>query len=340
MPHRAKTMTDIAKECGVSQSTVSLVLSNNPRISEDTRSKVLAAIQRTGYRPNIHARGLATNASRVFSVVLPDLENVFAEEYFGTLLGGIYAGASAAGYKVVVDVANMKFIRTQEYMDLLNSRRADGMIFLGSSLYDKYLVSLEGGGLRVMLVDNYFLDAKLSYVASDHKAAGRLAAEHLLKLGHRRIGLITGTNVQTAQDFLEAAEQTLKAAGIPVEDTPWADGRFSEAKACEAAGSLLAARPDLTAIIAGNDKMALGVMRCAREKGIRVPDDLSVIGMDNVRSAGAASPGLTTVDPHLNNVGLFVARKMLAWMHGEFETCAETLPVDLVVRQSTARPRG
>jgi DNA-binding LacI/PurR family transcriptional regulator len=340
MPLRSKTMTDIAKECGVSQSTVSLVLSNNSRISEETRARVLAAIQRSGYRPNIHARGLATNASRLLGVVLPDMEHVFAEEYFGALLGGIYAGASAAGYKVLLDVANMKFIRTQEYLDLLNSRRADGMIFLGSTLYDKYLAAMSGSDLRVLVVDNYFPNTPLGCVASDHKTAGRLAAEHLLALGHRRVGLITGTNVQTAQDFLEAAEQAFAQAGIPRDQIPWADGRFNEAKAFEAANTLLNDHPDLTAILAGNDKMALGAMRAAHARGIKIPGDLSIIGMDNVRSAGLASPGLTTIDPHLHELGMLASRKLLAWIVGDITSVAETAPVELVVRESTAAPRS
>jgi DNA-binding LacI/PurR family transcriptional regulator len=172
---KRKTMTDIARECGVSQSTVSLVLSNNPRIGEATRAKILQAIERSGYRPNIHARGLVMDSSRIISVVLPAFEHVFAEAYFGELLSGIYAGASEAGYKVLLDLANLKFVRTQEYLNLLESRRVDGMIFLGSTEYDRYLSVFDHSPHKFLLINDYFPNLHIGHVMSDHRARGAAA---------------------------------------------------------------------------------------------------------------------------------------------------------------------
>ena len=162
------TIADIAREAGFSQSTVSLVINNNPRISEDTRAKVLAAIEKYGYKPNIQARGLALRSSRIISVVLPDIPHVFADNYFGELLSGIYAGASEAGFKVLVDLANMKFIRTQEYMNILDMQQADGMLFLGSTNYDQFLSIFNDKKYPFLLVNNYFPQWDIDYVTADY----------------------------------------------------------------------------------------------------------------------------------------------------------------------------
>lgn len=334
------TMTDVARECGVSQSTVSLVLSNSPRISESTRSKILQAIERTGYRPNMHARGLVMDSSRIISVVLPAFEHVFAEAYFGELLSGIYAGTSEAGYKVLLDLANLKFVRTQEYLNLLESRRVDGMIFMGSTEYDRYLSVFDRSPFKFLLINDYFPNLQIGHVMSDHRAAARLLAGHLLGLGHREIGIISGTNIRTATDFLDELEKQLAEAGLAPEQRPWADGRYSVEMGYEAARVLLTTRPELTALICGNEAMALGALRYAQAKGLRVPQDLSITGMDNLKVSSLISPALTTVDQHLFALGKQAARHMLSLIQGETAQVRDTTPVELVIRESTAPPRA
>ena len=146
------TIKDIAKECAVSLSTVSLVLNNNPRISEKTRNRVLAAVKKHGYQPNIHARGLATQTSEAISVVVPHLNHVFADIYFGEIVSGIYDRACDENYKVLLDVANEKFIQSQEYLNILKSRRVDGMLFIASSVSDDYLRAFDGSPYKFLLV--------------------------------------------------------------------------------------------------------------------------------------------------------------------------------------------
>lgn len=334
------TMTDVARECGVSQSTVSLVLSNSPRISETTRSKILQAIERSGYRPNTHARGLVMDSSRIISVVLPAFEHVFAEGYFGELLSGIYAGASEAGYKILLDLADLKFVRTQEYLNLLESRRVDGMIFMGSTEYDRYLSVFHQSPYKFLLINDYFPHLDIGHVMSDHRAAARLLVRHLLDLGHRAVGIITGTNIRTATDFLDELELQLAAAGIPVEQRPWADGRYSVDMGFEAARVLLTAHPDLTALVCGNEAMALGALRYAQSRQLRVPQDLSITGMDNLKVSSLITPQLTTIDQHLFALGKSAAKQMLSLVHGEKSVAHELTPVELLVRASTAAPRA
>lgn len=333
------TIADIAREAGFSQSTVSLVINNNPRISEDTRAKVLAAIEKYGYKPNIQARGLALRSSRIISVVLPDIPHVFADNYFGELLSGIYAGASEAGFKVLVDLANMKFIRTQEYMNILDMQQADGMLFLGSTNYDQFLSIFNDKKYPFLLVNNYFPQWDIDYVTADYAYVAKLAADHLLGLGHRKIGLITGTNVQTAVDLLEAFEGCLKEAGISAEDMPWADGRFSDKIGFEAARVVMTLNPNITAIMCGNDTMATGAIRYLKSRGLRVPEDVSVMGVENLPSAVLSSPRLTTISNRLHDLGAMASKQLLALSREEITSSKEKIKGELIVRDSTGPVR-
>jgi DNA-binding LacI/PurR family transcriptional regulator len=338
-PPRRVTITDIARETGFSESTVSLVLNNSPRIKDETRSKILATIEKRGYRPNTQARSLALQSSGVISVVVPDIPHVFADNYFGELISGIYAHATEAGFKLLLDIANLKFIRTQEYAGLLSSQRADAMLFLGASLYDQYLTHFSGKRAPFLLVNSYFPDAPVNHVSADYRATARLAAEHLLGLGHRAIGIIGGTNIQTAVDFRETFEAALREAGLSPENMPWTDGRFAEEMAFEAARVLLTMSPHLTAVMCGNDKMALGTVRYIRSKGLRVPEDISVMGVDDGYHGIVITPRLTTVSHHLYQIGSEACRLGLSLARGEIQSCHTSMPVDLVVGETTGPAR-
>ena len=337
--HRT-TIKDIARECDVSLSTVSLVLNNNPRISAVTREKVLAAVARHQYLPNDFARSLASRSSRALSVVVPHLNHVFSDVYFGELVSGIYERASELGYKVLLDVADLRFVRGREYARLLKSRRVDGMLFIGASVHDTYLLEMEKAGFPFLLVNHHFPGARLNHVQVDYVAAARLAAEHLLRHGHRRIGLLLGTNTHTGQDFHRAFQAICRDGGVREADLPWADGAFSESGGQAAAQWLLERRQDLTALMCGNDKMALGALRHLLKRGLRVPADMSVMGVDDLPSAQLMLPGLTTIRLDLYQLGARSVDNVLALFRKEQNACHETLPVSLVVRESTGPARA
>jgi len=338
MPKR-KTISDIAKACDVSPSTVSLVLNNSPKISAATRDKVLAVIAQHGYRPNVQARNLAFQSSRTVSVVLPDIDHVFADHYFGEILSGVYAGATNLGYKVLIDLANKKFIQTQEYLQILDEQRADGMLVAGATNYDQYLSVFSNSDRPFMLVNHYFPDLGINFVSADARASARAAAEHLLSLGHRHIGVISGTNIQTATDFLETFGKCLADAGIKEENRPWADGRFSDEMGYEAARVILALNSKLTAIMAGNGKMAIGAMRFAQEQGLKVPEDISVMAADDSNLLTLVAPKISAIDNHLYDLGTKATQKLIALSRGEIRSCREFLPVELKIRESTGPAR-
>lgn len=339
MSKTGTTMKDIAEECGVSLSTVSLVLSNNPRISDETRQRVKAAVERSGYQPDVHAKGLALRTSRTLSVVVPEINHVFADIYFGEIISGVYDRASDRKYKILLDVSNANYIERKEYFNVLNTRRADAMLFISASLYDRFLLDFEKEDRPFLLVNHYFPDSSLNYLAADYVDTARQAAGHLLQLGHRTIGLISGTNVQTAVDFRSEFEKQCAKAGLGTKDLPWADGDFREEGGFRAAQQLMKEHPSITALMAGNDKMAIGALRYVLSEGLSVPGDVSVMGVDDIPAASFTTPGLTTVRHQLYEMGRRACDCVLDLFDGKRTSCQEVLPVELMVRESTGPAR-
>ncbi|OGV42583.1 MAG: hypothetical protein A2X46_04780 [Lentisphaerae bacterium GWF2_57_35] len=335
------TIKDIARECGVSLSTVSLVLNNNPRISEETRAKVLGVVEKHGYQPNINARGLASRSSKTLSVVVPHLNHVFADIYFGEIVSGIYDRATEQNYKVILDVANAKFVESQEYLNLLKSKRVDGMLFIASSINDTYLKAFESHPFAFLLVNHYFPNSALNFIAVDYRASAFQAADHLTTLGHHHIGIIAGTNTHTGIEFRQSFIERCQSRGLKESNLPWIDGGrdWSQENGFEAARQLLTKNKNLTAIMAGNDRMAIGAMRYVVKQGLRVPQDISIMGVDDIPEAAFITPGLTTIRHDLYQLGALACDRMLALFREQITKCRELLAVKLVERESTGPVR-
>ncbi len=331
------TINDVARECGVSLSTVSLVLNNNPRISEATRARVLEVMERMGYLPNVQARALASRSSRTLSVVVPHLNHVFADIYFGEIVSGIYDRCLEHGYRMMLDIANQRFVKQREYVNIMRSRRADCMLFIASSVEDEYLREFEDSPFPFLLVNHYFPNMNLNHIMVDYRQSARLAAEHLVGLGHRKIGIIAGTNTYTGRDYRDTFIAACCVRGCRWEDLPWVDGgkEWSQEGGFRAARMLLDEYPDITAIMAGNDRLAVGAMRYLHEKGLRVPQDVSVMGVDDIPQAAYTTPALTTIRHPLYELGQRAAEKAILLFREEIRSCNEVLPVELVVREST-----
>jgi len=339
---RRTTIKDIAKECGVSLSTVSLVLNNNPRISDKTREKVLESVKRHGYQPNQQARGLASKSSRMISVVVPNLKHVFSDVYFGEIVSGIHEAASESGYKLMLDVANDAFVQSREYLSLLESRRADGMLFIAASMNESYLKDFAANDNHAFLmVNHYFPNTDISYIAVDYKKSAELAADHLLSLGHRSIGLIAGTNTYTGVDFRDAFRSRIMAQGVSEEHVPWEDGGllWNQEGGHDAARRLLDRHPKLTAIMCANDRLAIGAMRQVASRDIKIPGDLSIMGVDDIPAAAYTSPSLTTIRHDLFSMGRLAFDRVLSLFKREIGSCYEVLPAELITRESTAAAR-
>lgn len=327
------TIKDIARECEVSLSTVSLVLNGNPRISEATRAKVMAVVDKYDYQPNINARGLASRSSHTIGVVVPNLNHVFADVYFGEIVSGIYERACANGYRVMLDIANERFLEQREYINLLRSRRVDGMLVVGSTIADRFPREMVDYTYPFLMVNHYLPDAPIDYVTFDYIDSALKAAALLIARGHRRIGLIAGTNTFTGLDFKTTFLEACSKDGA---ETVWEDGgpAWSQEGGYEAARRLLERDPSITAIMAANDRLAIGALAHLKKAKRRVPEEVSVMGMDDIRQAAFSDPPLTTIRHDLYRMGETCFDRVVALFRKEIDACREVMPVSVVERES------
>jgi len=340
-------LTDIAKRCNVSAATVSLVLSDNPRISSETKGRVLKTIQKLRYYPNIYARALSTSVTKTFCVVVPQISHIFTEHYFGEVLSGIYDSASKDGYKILLEVATYEFCFYKRYLQRFREKMIDGMFYVGSTLKDTYLADFENVNFPFLQVGSYIPGLDVGYVISDNVRGGYLATRHLFELGHRKVGFITGHfNVVSARDRYEGYKKALKEFQIPFERELIARGNFNEESGFEAMSVLLKknrrnTRPKdrITAVFASNDIMARGAIRAVESFGLRVPRDVSVVGMDNTKPSSVGDVKLTTVDYKIYEMGSMACRKMKEFIKAKDASTRirEILPVELIVGDTTRR---
>ncbi|MBI4580478.1 MAG: LacI family DNA-binding transcriptional regulator [Planctomycetes bacterium] len=330
------SIRDVADASGVSLTTVSLILNNgDQRISEPTRARVLTAIERLGYRPNRLAQGLQNRRSNILAILVPHLRHTFADPYFGELISGIYDRANRSGYKILLEAAGRSFLREKRYLDLFDRCFVDGMLFMGSTDEHRFLHRFRDRKRPFILVNNTW--PGLDHVVADYRAAGRLAAEHLVGLGHRRIGMIHGAgDVETARLLIAGFAETLAQHGVELPASCMEDGFYTEEGGAAAAEKLITANPSLTAIFTGNDKMAAGAIQRLQALGRRVPSDVSVVGCDDITQAAFVTPSLTTIRTPLYELGRRSCQRLIERLRGKDEPCQEVLPVELTVRQSTA----
>jgi DNA-binding LacI/PurR family transcriptional regulator len=256
--------------------------------------------------------------------------------YFGEIVSGIYDRASRLGYKILLEVARNEFIENKDYLQLYDQKFIDGIMFIGANSRHRFIAELADGTRPFMLVNNYTKEFDLNYVVSNYRYGGWQAAKHLVRLGHRRIGFISGgvAEIQTSQDILESFKEVLDESGIAYDPKLIVDGWLTEEGGMKAAEELLRQSPDVTAIFALNDKMALGAMKKMNELGLRVPQDVAVVGFDDIPQASFAIPGLTTIHQPLYEIGKLACERMVELIHGKVNRVQEVIPIYLTVRES------
>ncbi len=335
-PKKRHTIKDIAERSRVSISTVSLVLNGNPRISAATRDRVHKTIQQVGYQPNRMARTLAWQRTRTLAVLMPQLKHGFADVYFGEIVSGIYDKACKLGFKILLEVARPEFVETKEYLQLFDQKFVDGILFIGSNSRHRFLEDFVDGTRPMLMVNNYSREFNLNYIVSNYRHGAWQAAQHLIKLGHRRIGFITGGQheIQTSQDIFESFQEVLTEQSITLDPDLVVDGWLTEEGGMKATEQLLRQAPELTAIFALNDKMALGAIKKLNELSLRVPHDIAVVGFDDIPQASFAIPSLTTVHQPLYEIGKRSCEQLIELIHDKVERVQEVIPIHLVVRES------
>ena len=350
MNHEARqatvTIRDVARAANVSISTVSHVLSGKRPTSGPTRRRVEAVIERLGYRPNRVAQSLVWRKPFAIGLIIPDITN----PYFPTFARGAEDCVRDRGYTLVLGNSDYDPRREFSYLDLVRSQQLAGAIYCLGDEMSPIVPELHRAveeGLPVVLVHSPL--ARLPTVCADNRQGGRLAANHLLELGHRAIGMVSALPLDEGMADREAGFlDALREAGLAVDRSavPVTYGNHQIEGGYQATAELLAHEPGLTAIFVLNDLMALGALEAGRASGRRIPEDLSIVGFDNIPFAPLANPPLTTVGQPIRQLGEQAAELLLHVIeHGAAPVQNEgapnvLLPNELIRRASTAPPSG
>jgi LacI family transcriptional regulator len=334
------SVREVARRAKVSPATVSLVINDNPRISASTQKRVRKIMDQLGYRPNRLAQNLGRRRTQTLAVMVPSLSHAFADRYFGEIISGVWDQAVKRDYKVMLEQATPEFIAERRHVQLVETRFVDGVLCLGNSDRHLFLNDFAAGRYPMIAVNCYFPQWDVDYVVCDYRHGTEQAMNYLLQLGHRRIGMVSGSKwVRTARDVVEVYQQKLSGTGVTPVDSWREDGLFTEAGGSEAARRLLKNHPELTAILAGNDKMAIGVIHFLNESGRKAPADVSVVGFDDMQDAAFANPALTSVHLPLYECGVLACDSLIDRIGGTAEPVRTVLETHLKVRNSSGIAR-
>lgn len=326
------TITEVARKAGVSSTTVSHVLNNTRFVSEGVRTRVLEAMSELGYQPNALARSLRRGETKTIGLILPDSAN----QFFAEMGRAIEDAAFDNGYSVVLCNTEGDPAREQVYTDVLSKKQVDGMIFVASGVENGVKSALEGSRLPLVMVDRELNIINADTVLTDNYQGGKLATHYLLDLGHTHIGCISGpSQVNPSAERVTGYSDAMREAGLQFEQELICRGDFHPESGYRCAMRLLRLPDRPTALFVCNDLMAIGVLRAAAELGLRVPDDLSVIGFDNIELAAYTHPPLTTVAQPKQKAGQLAVDLLLERIAEQtLQARRVVLHADLVIRQS------
>ncbi|HMQ34267.1 MAG TPA: LacI family DNA-binding transcriptional regulator [Chloroflexaceae bacterium] len=332
----AITIEEIARLAEVSRSTVSRVLNNHPNVRPAVRDKVLRVVREQNYTPNAAARSLASNRSYAISLVIPGSTGaIFADPFFPQVIQGISETCNGAGYVLMLAMLTAEMEQTF-YNRMVGGKHFDGVIMLSSDVDDPLLPRLMREGTPLVLIGRHPYLEGLSTVDSENFEGAREATAHLIGLGHRRVATITGRlTMQSGVDRRDGYEQALLAAGLPLDPALIVEGDYTQERGYRAMRQLLALPRPPTAVFAGSDATAFGAQRAIHEAGLRMPEDVALVGFDDVPAAAYANPPLTTMRQPSAELGEQAVRVLLAHIEdpGRHPT-AVRLPTALVVRAS------
>jgi LacI family transcriptional regulator len=340
------TSNDIARLAGVSRATVSRVLNGSEHTSAEARKRVAEAIAQTDYVPDAAARSLVgqhshTMALSLFSTDAHHMLSAFALSsriYYHGLLGCIEAAASDAGYDILL--MPRKHGSAANFVRALRARRVAGLIMMSPDPADLRIGAMEGSGIPTVFVDSRAQGSQVTYVETDKISGAHQATSHLLNFGHRCIAFIGGPigDVTSGQREL-GYQQACSQFGLPFDRQLVRHPGFETEDGYTETLRLIAERPDITAIVAVSDVVAMGVLRALYECGLRVPDHVSVTGFDDIMLAGYTIPPLTSVRQDTQLLGRGIVERLCDIINGECEPLPLIVPTRLVVRQSTGVPR-
>jgi DNA-binding LacI/PurR family transcriptional regulator len=330
-----KTIADIAKLAGVSKSTVSRALNDSPLIGEETKARIRSVAQQHNFQINVPARQLSMQQSRTIAFVTHAYHKEFSvADLFGLeIMGGISNGLAKQGYDMLiihVDPQDIKW--AHQYFD---TGRVDGFILMTSSRKQSHMKALTEIGAPFIIWGVPQPNHKYCSVTGDNFNGGKLATEHLTSLGRRKIGFIGGPDYEIeVQHRLNGYKSALQEAGKTVENELIEYGDFSNTSGAEAMKRLLQTSPDIDAVFVNSDLMAIAAMDVIRKHGKRVPEDIAVVGYDDLSIAEHSNPPLTTIRQNIPLAGKLLAQNLIQYLASGMITNV-SIPVELIVREST-----
>jgi len=334
------TIKDVAKQAGVTIGTVSRVLNNKKWVSEECRVKVLAAIKDLHYKPQAHARRLRQKHSKICGIIAPHHTAIFRSSFFTAILQGLEAAAAEMQYRLLFHPLSETGRAQLSYRNLLGDGSVDGMFVLNAWSTDVSVRELAEANVPFVLINGRIIGLEeMPYVGFDNRGGVRKAVQHLKDLGHERIAMINGRMTTTnALERFQAFQECLAEQRMDLEADWVAEGGFEEEGGYLACRKIMSSVRKPTAILCASDLMALGAVRALKEDKQLVPENISVVGFDNMEEAHYHKPALTTVAFSGREMGKLAAQKMFQLIAEEpLKEMATTLQGELIERESTSR---
>lgn len=330
----ARTLVEVARLAGVSRSTVSRVINDHPHVGAETRQRVWEAVRASGYQPHAVARSLVTKRTRIIGVVIPEIVTaLFTDPFFPILLRSATESCNEHRYQLMLSLFSSSADRQEMYERLVGNAYLDGVIVASAALDDPLIPDLLRDGVPFVCVGRH-PDARVRSVDVDNTGGARMAVDYLIRLGHRRIGALTG-RLDTAhgQDRLEGYRQALTTHRIAFNEDLIVEGDFTEGSGMIGVQRLLPADP--SAVFVASDIMAVGALRALRQAGLEVPQDIALVSFDDIPVASAIEPPLTTVRQPIGRLAALAVEMLLDLIeHPGSGPQRIVLPTQLVVRES------
>jgi LacI family transcriptional regulator len=330
------TIFDVARAAGVSYATVSRVVNDYAHVRDDTRQRVLLAMRELGYVAHTSARALASGRTRVIGLLAQEVDNAF----FSAVIRGVDQQVSALDYDFLLCTTHARREKEAEYVARLSRGMVDGLLIVLPRGLPDYVEQLRAESYPFVLIDYDDAAPGCNVVNAANRTGTRAAIRHLIGLGHRRIGFITGRdNVGATYERLAGYREELAASGLPLDPGYVVQGDFWVERGVAATRALLSMPLRPTAIFTSSDMAAIGAMRAARDAGLQVPRDLSLIGFDDIPEASFVTPTLTTVRQPLLEMGRVAVRQLMSMLDDPRQPPARlVLETELILRESTAPP--
>jgi LacI family transcriptional regulator len=333
------TIYDVAREAGVSMATVSRVVNNNPNVKPQTRKKVFEAIERLGYRPNAVARGLASKKTTTVGVVIPDIANALYAE----VARGIEDIANMYHYNIILTNSDKRQEKEIRVINTLLEKQVDGLLFMGGAVTDEHIQAFKTSNVPIVLCATKDERGTFPSVDIDHEAAAFDAVSQLISEGHESIAMISGTLEDPANGYarFQGYKRALEKAGLPYREDYVRVGNYRYESGIDAMQYFLELPTRPTAVFSATDEMAIGAIHCIQDNGLNVPEDISVISVDNSRASSMVRPTLTTVAQPMYDIGAVSMRLLTKLMKKEtVDNSTVTLPHEMIKRRSVTGPKG